>query len=495
MQGEGRAAPAEFVLPECNAFLRRAFYEELESSFPDCVVESREVEASGGSGDGAAVSASGGGAAVSASGSGAAVGASGGPSSGGARPRRRMVVMQMSDAQKDEREAKKHEERLAALGHRAGFLRIWRALGACAKPIIGHNCLYDLLFMYSAFVAPLPATLADFKTTLSRHLGEVYDTKMLALDSGLFADTMLAPLHLALLRTADEAHASKCVLGEGGERYEVGQCEHEAGYDAHLTGSVFAMLRARGHAPDRSKGRLHLNNSLFTMRLHEADDALTTPDACVLHVALVPQPRPPASLEEPTKPDEAGRAAITEAPPVRTHELLAAMRALGLQARVRWVGSAEAFVWLEPKRAPPPADAAADTAAKEVVSSSAIEAALAQLTQLGLQACTVDQWCATQSRPPPEVSSSPAPDSAAGSGTVSGTAKPCLSKPEIVASAEPLPQPASQPVSSADDHAPSGRQKRRRTHAAAAPDALPDAEGRDADENKRVTRRSKRLAS
>ena len=39
----GDGGEAEFMLPECNAFLRRAFYEELEAAFPECVVESRMV--------------------------------------------------------------------------------------------------------------------------------------------------------------------------------------------------------------------------------------------------------------------------------------------------------------------------------------------------------------------------------------------------------------------------------------------------------------------
>ena len=28
---------------------------------------------------------------------------------------------------------------------------------------VGHNCFFDLLFIYQAFVAPLPTTLQEFK--------------------------------------------------------------------------------------------------------------------------------------------------------------------------------------------------------------------------------------------------------------------------------------------------------------------------------------------
>ncbi len=34
-------------------------------------------------------------------------------------------------------------------------------------PIVGHNCLYDILFLYAAFEGDLPATLAEFKQSIA----------------------------------------------------------------------------------------------------------------------------------------------------------------------------------------------------------------------------------------------------------------------------------------------------------------------------------------
>ena len=56
---------------------------------------------------------------------------------------------------------------------RAGFLRMWRALDMCSKPLVGHNCMYDLLFMHNAFEGSLPPSLGEFKQSLRRRLPEV----------------------------------------------------------------------------------------------------------------------------------------------------------------------------------------------------------------------------------------------------------------------------------------------------------------------------------
>ena len=39
-------------------------------------------------------------------------------------------------------------ERVAKVDGRSGFLRAWRLLCACRKPLVGHNCLYDLMFLF-----------------------------------------------------------------------------------------------------------------------------------------------------------------------------------------------------------------------------------------------------------------------------------------------------------------------------------------------------------
>lgn len=49
--------------------------------------------------------------------------------------------MRMSAAEQRERAVAAQRERLAQLSAKAGFLRVWRALKASAKPLVGHNLL------------------------------------------------------------------------------------------------------------------------------------------------------------------------------------------------------------------------------------------------------------------------------------------------------------------------------------------------------------------
>lgn len=62
------------------------------------------------------------------------------------------------------------------------FQEVWKS----NKPIIGHNCLYDLLFLYSSFVEDLPRDYQNFKRIMcDKKEGtdegrKFYDTKYLA---------------------------------------------------------------------------------------------------------------------------------------------------------------------------------------------------------------------------------------------------------------------------------------------------------------------------
>ena len=130
----GSGDAAELELPPCNSFLRRALCERLEAVFPELAVESRAVE--------------------------------------GRDRDRKLAVMRLSATQKAEKAARELREKLRRLDDRAGFLRVWRALCTARKPIIGHNCLYDLLFSYAAFEGALPPTVAGWKAALHGVLPE-----------------------------------------------------------------------------------------------------------------------------------------------------------------------------------------------------------------------------------------------------------------------------------------------------------------------------------
>lgn len=64
-----------------------------------------------------------------------------------------------------------------------------RVIGRSGKPIVGHNCMYDLMFMFSHFCGALPATLAEFKKRLSALMPLIYDTKYISSMSTEWKDT------------------------------------------------------------------------------------------------------------------------------------------------------------------------------------------------------------------------------------------------------------------------------------------------------------------
>ena len=105
-------------------------------------------------------------------------------------------------------------------------------------------------------------------------------------------DTSLAALHADLtsrpavpavsLATGFERYAAPCCLRACGcrashaaapmprcfmSRYAERACEHEAGFDAYLTGACFAALGALGAKPAALRGVLHNTNSMFAISL------------------------------------------------------------------------------------------------------------------------------------------------------------------------------------------------------------------------------------
>jgi hypothetical protein len=127
---EGEGGMYELVLPECNAFLRKALFELLQQQYPELTAESRALPEA-------------------------------------PEWKKQLVIVRLSEEERAARKAERRAAKLEKLRERAGFLRVWRLLTAARKPIVGHNLTYDLLFLMSHFHrSPLPSTLAECKATL-----------------------------------------------------------------------------------------------------------------------------------------------------------------------------------------------------------------------------------------------------------------------------------------------------------------------------------------
>ncbi|KAG2427675.1 hypothetical protein HXX76_012324 [Chlamydomonas incerta] len=168
-------------------------------------------------------------------------------------------------------EAAEREEKRQQIAAAAGFAAVWEALRECGRPGVGHNCMFDVAYGVAQFgEGRLPATWEGFKGVVSAQFrGGLYDTKHICRQlPALGSDTSLgvmfrslapqppgqaitpppaappapdAPPPPALPANVAIAHAP------GFEKYvdvAAGKLAHEAGYDAYMTGAVFAALEA-----------------------------------------------------------------------------------------------------------------------------------------------------------------------------------------------------------------------------------------------------------
>ena len=244
---EGEGGMYELVLPECNAFLRKALFELLQQQYPELTAESRALPEA-------------------------------------PEWKKQLVIVRLSEEERAARKAERRAAKLEKLRERAGFLRVWRLLTAARKPIVGHNLTYDLLFLLSHFHrSPLPSTLAEFKATVHELFPQVWDTKLVAMQSGRYADTMLAKLHEALVSSAG---VSAVPLAAGFEAYEGAERCHEAGYDAYLTGVAHAALVQLGHATAGRCNLCYMMRSLSILNLDPAGEDPSTESGLVLFMSF-----------------------------------------------------------------------------------------------------------------------------------------------------------------------------------------------------------------
>ncbi|ESL05358.1 hypothetical protein TRSC58_06996 [Trypanosoma rangeli SC58] len=133
-----------------------------------------------------------------------------------------------------------------------GFRELWKCLTKCKKPIVGHNFFLDIMFMMHMHETKLPMEYEEFKKQVHTLFPCIYDTKTLS--KAMIFSIPRTSLHLQGLykeccKLNEKSKTSvrfysppgfhlydeRCV-GSGGKA-------HEAGYDAYMTGIVFAIIK------------------------------------------------------------------------------------------------------------------------------------------------------------------------------------------------------------------------------------------------------------
>jgi DNA polymerase III epsilon subunit-like protein len=122
------------------------------------------------------------------------------------------------------------------------FSKVMEELFQQNRPLIGHNMMFDLLFLWQTCVGDLPATLGEWLMQLDPQLPPVIDTKVLA--SYLLRD------HNIALRALDawadpvlgSPGAPKLALASSLQDYLNQSQLHDAVFDAYATGRGFVAL-------------------------------------------------------------------------------------------------------------------------------------------------------------------------------------------------------------------------------------------------------------
>lgn len=147
------------------------------------------------------------------------------------------------------KESMKDEEELQEA---IGFTHIVRMMKKYKKPLLGHNLLMDIFYIYEKFCHPLPESIDDFKKSLRTDFPIIYDTRHIInnMRFELRTDEKFSELFkgVSLLSLYGECQAGRvkellyqpCIVDNLGAG--CGMKAHNAGYDSALVGHVFIRL-------------------------------------------------------------------------------------------------------------------------------------------------------------------------------------------------------------------------------------------------------------
>jgi len=137
------------------------------------------------------------------------------------------------------------------LRYEIGFSAVVRRLSELRKPIVGHNMMMDLCFLYHQCYKQMPQTYPEFAlSVIKEFFPTVFDTKVLSMYSQReeyrWGKSDLQ--HLYFKSTQDKAYCNNLVFepdrkstSSAFTQYEnKGGQGHDAGFDAYMTGVVFA---------------------------------------------------------------------------------------------------------------------------------------------------------------------------------------------------------------------------------------------------------------
>ncbi|KAK1296581.1 Poly(A)-specific ribonuclease PARN [Acorus calamus] len=147
------------------------------------------------------------------------------------------------------------KEREAKVQSAVAFRHVVDLIASEQKLVVGHNCFLDVAHIYSKFFGPLPPTIAEFSNRVHKIFPHIIDTKHL-LKTDLISQNLMKRNSKSLssafaLVCPHVACDSKITLSVSRPYVKVevqtdeagsnSGAKHEAGYDAFMTGCIFAQ--------------------------------------------------------------------------------------------------------------------------------------------------------------------------------------------------------------------------------------------------------------
>ncbi|KRT82328.1 hypothetical protein AMK59_3833 [Oryctes borbonicus] len=195
----------ELVLPRCNGFLRLLIYRLVQENFDDKVnIRTRSDNHD-----------------------------------------RIIIITRFKSLNERKEELEKLiEEEENELENTIGFSKVIKLLMESGKLIVGHNMVLDLLHTIDKFLTPLPQDFGEFKECAHCFFPKVLDTKYLSTVEP-FASLISSNVLGHLLETLSKPPfiMPKIEVEGSGSGYNLNQRkEHDAGYDAYITGVCFVTM-------------------------------------------------------------------------------------------------------------------------------------------------------------------------------------------------------------------------------------------------------------
>ncbi|XP_045034681.1 poly(A)-specific ribonuclease PARN-like [Daphnia magna] len=156
------------------------------------------------------------------------------------------VIVKKTGIQKSKTEPSETDSYVAAMQKvedNVGFSRIIRKITDSGKLVVGHNMLLDLCHILGQFCAPLPEDYDDFKGMVNTFFPRFIDTKVMATTKpfrDLLQNSALDRLLNSLL--AAPFRNIEVIPATGFPSYTDNFKNHEAGYDAFITGRCFVAM-------------------------------------------------------------------------------------------------------------------------------------------------------------------------------------------------------------------------------------------------------------